>query len=340
MIPSIDPNKALPVDRGRQKQNDDVAAFDFGDLIRRGDAGDQDAPSHYDTDDRAGAVSRVDDRLPPNPGVSAAGSDAAAFIQSAQSVQLPAAATGFNATQEDADIPFRVSGETSVSLVHILTGPAPAFAPAVAADVPLGLGAEADLGAPDQLPVARRFNEFGWFDVRGGGSADDVAADVPNDPLAIADGAATASVGRPGRIDPVRQGGGGFSIAEPINTTGPAIEAATSRAASVPVGSVATPQLTIPPAEVSKPLLDVDAIEPGARTSLPRLAIRLLPRSASPVAVALAELDHGIGVAVRAAALDEGERQRLRDAIDGMLARHGYLLARLTLAAPRPTGKI
>ncbi|MBX9813395.1 MAG: hypothetical protein K2X76_01695, partial [Sphingomonas sp.] len=74
---------------------------------------------------------------------------------------------------------------------------------------------------------------------------------------------------------------------------------------------------------------------PTAAAPIAKRAWRFPVQSRSPVAVALAELDAGLSVAIRATALDQAERARLRDSVAALLSRHGWPLARLSLLTPQ-----
>lgn len=76
---------------------------------------------------------------------------------------------------------------------------------------------------------------------------------------------------------------------------------------------------------------EVDIVGP-LRPSTPRL----LPRIAStaPVAVAVHELAAGITIAAHVGELDENDRGRLRVAIAGLLARHGFVATSVKIFGP------
>lgn len=218
-------------------------------------------------------------------------------------------------------------------------GGALAAGQAALAEMPSVPAPEASLLVPDvaaadpaqqaPAPLARVFNQDGFFGHAGKTPGQAVMLEREDAALARASGPAPEGLAaglRPEVAFPVIPGG--VTMARPGAGHGPAMRVAKPGQATVSTkpasGVVAAPLATE----------ENEAADPVA--PLRHRAYRTPGAARSALQVALHEIESGLQIAARVEGLDEVERLQLRDEIAALLGRHGLSAARIQINAMPP----
>ncbi len=182
---------------------------------------------------------------------------------------------------------------------------------------------------PPAAPIARVFNQDGFFGHAGGVGSEAVplpgieppAAPMPDVPGAAGERPEDATMAQ----ERMRALAPGTALARSPHAETHAARSRPFRA-TVPIASLDQAEPGPAPTEPEEP-------QPSAPVT--RRQLREFAAARSPLRVAVSEIEQGLQVAARVDGLDETERRQLRDEIAALLARHGLSPARIDIfAAP------